>query len=57
VAEIKSTLLGEYDVDPTQLESDLAHLFEDLFGKGLIEVAQASAKPKGKSHEAIPEFR
>src|SRR5688572_10485859 len=51
--EIRSILLTEYDVDPKELEGDLAHLLEDLFSKGLIEVAPASAKPKSKSEEAI----
>ena len=57
VGEIRAILLTEYYVDPNELEADLMHLFEDLYGKGLIEVAQASSKPKGKSQEAFPEFR
>jgi hypothetical protein len=44
VGEIRDTLLEEYDVEVTQLEADLAHLFEDLFGKHLIEVTPPGAK-------------
>ena len=54
--EIRSILLAEYDVDPKQLERDLMNLFDELFSKGLIEVAPASAKASSKSHEVIPEF-
>lgn len=46
VGEIRDVLLEEYDVDRAQLETDISHLFEDLFTKGLIELAQPSAKPK-----------
>lgn len=46
VAEIRDVLLEEYDVDRCQLESDISHLFEDLFTKGLVEIAQPAAKPK-----------
>jgi hypothetical protein len=56
-AEIRSILLTEYDVDAHQLENDLATLFGDLFGKGLIELAPDGAAAARKSHEVIPEFR
>ncbi len=38
VAEIRQTLLGEYDVDPSHCEADLMELLEKFLAAGLIEV-------------------
>ena len=45
VAEIRAILLEEYEVDPPQLEGDMAHLLGDLFAKGLIEIAPPGTIP------------
>lgn len=52
VAEIRDVLLEEYDVDGAQLQTDIAHLFEDLFAKCLIEISADGAKAK-KSTAAV----
>lgn len=52
IAEVRAILLEEYDVEPHQVESDLSHLLEDLFGKGLIEVAPAGAKRHSHAESA-----
>lgn len=57
VAEIREILLEEYDVAPAQLEADIAHLFEDLFGKGLIELAQADGKAAAAKTQAAASVR
>lgn len=57
VSEIRAILLDEYEVSAAQLESDIAHLFEDLFTKGLVEVAPPGAKPATREEETIPELR
>ena len=44
VAEIRDVLLDEYDVDGAQLQTDIAHLFEDLFTKGLVVISADGAK-------------
>ena len=56
LSDIRSILLDEYDVEPWQLETDIAHLFDDLFSKGLIEVAPPNAKP-ARSREAVSGLR
>jgi hypothetical protein len=40
VAEIRHTLLQEYDVEPDRCERDLLSLLEDLLKAGLIEVRE-----------------
>jgi hypothetical protein len=57
VAEIRDVLLDEYDVDGGQLETDIAHLFEDLFTKGLIEIAVDGMKGPKKSTAAVSPSR
>lgn len=58
VGEIRSILLEEYEVEPAQLEGDMAHLLNDLHLKALIEVAPPDAKPpQPQSEEAHPELR
>jgi hypothetical protein len=52
VAEIRDTLLEEYDVALSELESDVANLLQELCCKGLIEVAP----PGAKRPDAVPEF-
>jgi hypothetical protein len=37
-AELRDTLLREYDIDAATLESDLRGLLEDLAERGLVEV-------------------
>ncbi len=49
VDEMRATLLEEYEVDPAQLEGDMAHLLGDLFTKGLIQVAPPGSKPEPES--------
>jgi len=44
--EIREVLLDEYDVASAQLEADLLTLFNDLLGKGLIEIAPPDAKER-----------
>lgn len=52
VAEIRATLIDEYEVDGKQLEADLTRLLSDLAAKGLIETAPAGdvkgAGPKAR---------
>lgn len=57
VAEVRAILLEEYDVAPAQLEADILHLFDELHGKGLIEVASADSKPLEPMEESVPELR
>jgi len=38
LAEARSALLDEYEVEPERLESDLIHLVEELAGHGLVVV-------------------
>lgn len=45
VGQIHSILLEEYDVNGTQLEEDILNLFNELFTRGLVEVAPAGSKP------------
>lgn len=52
IAEIRATLLEEYEVDPPQLEGDMAHLLGDLFTKGLIEIAPPGSKPPSQVESA-----
>jgi hypothetical protein len=52
VGEIRDTLLEEYDVALSELEGDVAHLLQELCGKGLIEVAP----PGAKRPDHVPEF-
>jgi hypothetical protein len=35
---VYETLLGEYDVSPSQLESDLLELVQNLMDSGLVEL-------------------
>jgi hypothetical protein len=51
-AEIRDTLLTEYDVGRSRLESDLGNLLDELSSKGLIEIVPPGAKPPLK-HEAV----
>jgi hypothetical protein len=39
--ESYQTLLGEYEVEPTQLEQDVLELLEKLKEQGLVEIVQA----------------
>lgn len=57
VAQIRDVLLDEYDVDGRQLEADIAHLFEDLFTKGLIEISVDGAKTTRKSPTTVSQGR
>lgn len=57
VSEIRDVLLDEYDVDGRQLESDIAHLFEELFTKGLVEIAVDGMKGPQKSTAAASPSR
>lgn len=41
VEQMRDMMLEEYDVEPAQLEGDLAHLLAELEGKGLIELGVA----------------
>ncbi len=43
VAEIQSTITGEYDVEPERCARDLFDLLEKLLAEGLIEVKEKSA--------------
>ncbi|MGH9680409.1 MAG: PqqD family peptide modification chaperone [Candidatus Acidiferrales bacterium] len=43
VAEIQSTITGEYDVEPERCVRDLYGLLEKLLAEGLIEVKDGSA--------------
>jgi hypothetical protein len=52
VGEIRDTLLEEYDVALSELESDVANLLQELSSKGLIEVAP----PGSKRADQVPEF-
>lgn len=56
VVEIRDVLLDEYDVDGCQLETDIAHLFEDLLTKGLIQLA-VDGKGAKKSAAAVSPSR
>ena len=56
-AEIRATLLEEYDVEPAQLDGDILHLFNDLMAKGLIEVAPPGSRPRPSTEESVSEFR
>ena len=40
IAELRQTLLEEYEVDTVQLESDLRELIAKLADEGLIEVSE-----------------
>jgi hypothetical protein len=53
VTEIRDVLLDEYDVERAQLQSDICHLFEDLFAKGLIEIGVDGAKSSKKSAATV----
>ena len=57
VGEIKAILLEEYEVDGAMLEGDIAHLLNDLHGKGLIEVAPPGTRPKPQAEQSEPELR
>jgi hypothetical protein len=57
VAEIRNALLEEYEVEPCQVEGDVAHLLGELFTRSLIELALPGAEPTQKSAHSIPEFR
>lgn len=52
VGEVRAILLEEYDVEPHQVESDLAHLLQDLFVKGLIELQPPGAKRSSQVERA-----
>jgi hypothetical protein len=43
VAEIRNTIIGEYDVEPERCARDLFGLLEKLLAEGLIEVKDGSA--------------
>jgi hypothetical protein len=43
VAELRDTLLGEYDVEAERCERDLIELLEKMRDEGLIEVRNAAA--------------
>jgi hypothetical protein len=43
VAEIRNTIIGEYDVEPERCTRDLFGLLEKLLAEGLIEVKDGSA--------------
>ncbi len=43
VAEIKKTIVGEFDVEPERCAQDLLSLLEKLLAEGLIEVKESSA--------------
>jgi hypothetical protein len=43
VAEIRNTIIGEYDVEPERCTRDLFGLLERLLAEGLIEVKDGSA--------------
>lgn len=43
VAEIRDTLVAEFDVDPDRCEADLQDLLSELAEAGLIEVADAGS--------------
>ncbi|MBZ5643360.1 MAG: PqqD family peptide modification chaperone [Acidobacteriia bacterium] len=43
VAEIQTTITGEYDVEPERAGRDLVELLEKLLAEGLIEVKDGSA--------------
>jgi hypothetical protein len=53
VEEVRETLLDEYDVETSQLESDLSHLLEELVSKKLIEVVPPGTKPPKQSERAM----
>ena len=53
ISEVRDVLLEEYDVETSQLESDLSHLLDELVGKKLIEVLPAGAKPPKQSERAM----
>ena len=56
--EVRAILLEEYEVDAGQVQSDMLHLFGDLFTKKLIDIAPASAKPAiTPVEEAVPDLR
>ena len=42
VAEIKDTLLAEYEVEPERCERDLLELLTDLTRHGLLDICHAS---------------
>jgi hypothetical protein len=53
VEEVRETLLEEYDVETSQLESDLSHLLEELVTKKLIEPVPPGVKPPKQSERVI----
>jgi len=57
VGEVRATLLEEYDVAGSQLEIDMLHLFDELFSKGLIEIASPDSKPVRSLEESEPQLR
>lgn len=52
VADIRSRLLDEYEVDPAQCDQDLSALLHDLSMKKLIEVRYASDQEVSSSPAA-----
>jgi hypothetical protein len=55
LGEIRNILLDEYDVEPIQLEGDMAHLLDELLTKNLIELVPAGAKRPQKSERQTSE--
>ena len=53
VSEVRDVLLEEYDVENSQLESDLSHLLDELVGKKLVEIVPPGAKPPKQNERAI----
>jgi hypothetical protein len=43
VRDVAQEIAPQYDVDPDRLRSDLVALLQDLVGKGLVEVMDATA--------------
>jgi hypothetical protein len=53
VGEVHNVLLEEYDVETSQLETDLSHLLDELVTKKLIDVVPPGVKAPKPSERAI----